>query len=239
MAEGQKSAGPSERDRQGLLYPYWQGGFPRGLLIALVPALVSCVITRAPQLRVSKILGIDLPITFDAITVILVSPFYFIVMTLLLVSVARRASLDQEWQRSEINIVHGLTILFGISALFLLAQFFLVLAPAGACNQRPHWELLWSIRPAAQPINHCMSTAVEINKTPWYYFKPVFFQAWWHIVLTAVSLVLLYRAWRSWSSSARRTSSEMWAARPRPGSTEDEDRGNGDRIGTPEKEVGE
>lgn len=198
MAEQQKPAGPSEQDKQGLLYPYWQDGFPRGVLIALVPALIICVITRAPQFILSKILVIDLPIGFDAISVILVSPYYFVVMTWLLLGSAQRSSFDQKWNKSEINIVRTLTILFGISALFLLAQFFLVLAPAGTCDQRPHWELLWSIQPAAQPINHCMSTAVEINKTAWFYITPVFLQAWMHIVLTAVSLALLYLAWRSW-----------------------------------------
>ncbi|MFT3800808.1 MAG: hypothetical protein QM766_06260 [Burkholderiaceae bacterium] len=198
MAERQKAERPSTQDKQGLLYPYWQDGFSRGLLIALVPALIGCVITRAPQFRLSKILGTELPISFDAITIILVSPYYFAAMTWLLLNSARRSSHHQEWYRSETNIVRGLTILFGISALFLLAQFFLVLAPVGTCDQRPHWELLCSIRPAAQPISHCMNTADEINKTAWYYLEPVFLQAWMHIVLVAFSLVFLYRAWRSW-----------------------------------------
>lgn len=199
MAEPQEAPRPPEQDGEGLLYPYLRDGYTRGLLLALVPALIACVIARAPQYGMSKILGIDLPINLDAISLILVSPYYFAVMTWLLLGSARRASVLQEWHRSEISIVRGLTILFGISALFLLAQFFLVLAPAGTCNQRPHWELLWSIRPAAQPINHCMSAAVEINKTAWFYLEPVFLQAWMQIVLTAVSMVVLYRAWRSWS----------------------------------------
>jgi len=198
MAAAREREQKNDQDRQGLLYPYWQDGFSRGLLIALLPAVVSCIITRAPQLRLSKILGTDLPIDFDAISVILVSPYYFIAMTWLLMSSAQRSTQGQQWQRSEINVVRGLSITVGITALFLLAQFFLMLAPAGTCNQRPHWELLWSIRPVAQPVNHCMSTAVEINKAAWCYFEPVFLQAWMHILLTAVSLALLNAAWRSW-----------------------------------------
>lgn len=104
----------------------------------------------------------------------------------------------QLWSKREINFLRIMVILLGVTAMFMLLQFFLILAPEGTCNQIPHWELLWTLKPAAWKVNHCMSTAAEINKTAWYYVEPVFLQAWGHILLTILSLYFLWRGWRVW-----------------------------------------
>lgn len=191
---------PKEPEKNGLLYPFLGDGYAKGILITLIPSLITCIITRAPQYKMSKILGTELPISFDAISLILVSPYYFLVMTILLLGTARRASINNMWHKSDIKIIKGLTILLGLSAIFILFQFFLVLAPNGMCDQRPYWELLWSIQAPSQPVSHCMSTAKDINVNAWLYLEPVFLQAWMHILLTIGSLYYLYSAWRVWVS---------------------------------------
>ena len=191
-------------EQNGLLHPFLGDAFARGVMISLAPGLITCIVAIAPQYKITKILGTDLPISFDAISLILVSPCYFAVMTLLLYGAARRTTYNQVWHRSEINIVKGLITLLALSAAFILIQFFVVLSPAGLCDQRPHWELLWSISPQSQPVNHCMSTAKEINASAWFYLEPVFLQAWAHILLTVGSIFYMRTSWIIWAGKRRK-----------------------------------
>lgn len=185
--------------RGGLLYPFRGDAFARGVLIALIPAIFACVIARAPQLRVSKFLGIDIGIPLDAITLILGAPLYFFIVGGLLARAGRRVGdLGEVWKRSDIWIVRFLVTLLGASAVFLLLQFFLILAPAGTCGRRPHFELLWSTNLGAAQVEHCMSSADEINKNAWWYVEPVILQAWGYVVLVVASLFFLWIGWRAW-----------------------------------------
>jgi len=188
-------------DVGGLLYPFLQNNFSRGVLIALVPGVAACVIARAPQFHLGKILGQDLPISFDAISLILGAPPYFLVITWLLLRSAQRSKGPAGmWSPSDIVVLRGLVVLLGLTALFLLAQFFLVLAPVGTCDRRPHFELLWTLSLQMLQAEHCMSSAAEINKTGWYYVQPVILQAWLNIIFVALSLRILWRAWQTWTS---------------------------------------
>jgi hypothetical protein len=199
--EKKRSETATNEGPSGLLYPFLQNSFSRGVLIALVPANVACIISRAPQFRLDKILGYDLPISFDAISLILTAPLYFLVVTWLLLRSAQRSDKPKEmWSRGDIAVFRGMVAFLGITAIFMLAQFFLVLAPAGTCPHRPHWELLWTIDFSLHQAEHCMSSAVEINKTAWYYVEPIILQAWVNIVLIGLSLYLLWQAWKSWIS---------------------------------------
>lgn len=191
----------NEEPTGSLLYPFLQSGFSRGVLIALVPAIAACVIARAPQFRLDKVLGQDLPISFDAISLTLTAPIYFLVVTWLLLRLAQRSAKPKErWSRSDTAVLRGLVALLGITALFLLVQFFWVLAPAGTCDRLPHLEFLWTVDFQMLQAQHCMSTANEINKTAWYYIQPVILQAWGNILFVGLSLRFLWKAWTVWLS---------------------------------------
>ena len=192
----------TNEDRTGsLLYPFLQNDFSRGVLITLVPAIAACVIARAPQFRLDKVLGQDLPISLDAISMTLTAPIYFLVVTWLLLRLAQRSANPKEtWNRGDTAVLRGLIALLGITALFLLVQYFWVLAPVGTCDQRPHLEFLWTLDFRMLQVQHCMSTATEINKTAWYYIQPTILQAWANILFVGLSLRFLWRAWKIWLS---------------------------------------
>jgi hypothetical protein len=189
----------NSQTEKSILYPFSRNGFSRGVCLALVPAITSCVIAQAPQYHLSKIGSLELPISFDAIMLILISPLYFISVTWLLKRVAERAgSPSEKWEPSDVKVMAGLTALLGASALFLLSRFFVVLAPIGKCDQKLWFGVLWNYIPGPLQIQHCMSTAKEINEKSWYYIEPLILQAWINIALVAVSLWLLWGAWRVW-----------------------------------------
>lgn len=191
-------------DKSGLLYPFIHNGFSLGILNALVPAIVACVMARAPQYQVSKLFGQDLPVPLDAISAILVAPLYFLLISGLLFLSAKRASKPKEtWTDGDVRFLGGSMALLGVTAIFLLAQFFLILSPAGKCSQRPHWDLLWSTNLGKLQVQHCMSTAAAINQHAWYYLQPVILQAWLNIALVGASLYLMWGAWQLWRRTVR------------------------------------
>lgn len=183
-----------------ILYPFLDDGFSKGVLIFLVPATIACVISRAPQYRLESVLGQDLPISLDAISLILVAPIYSIFAAWLLLRLAKRSpATNENWTQTDISAMRGAVVFLGITALFLLIQFFVVLAPVGTCDQRPHMEFLWTFDTSMIQVQHCMSTAEEINKTAWFYLQPIVLQAWANILLTGLSLRILWKAWKIWA----------------------------------------
>jgi hypothetical protein len=189
----------SVQSEKSVFYPFSSNGFSRSVCFALVPAIISYVIARAPQYHLNKIGGWELPFSFDAIMLILVSPLYFVSVGWLLKRVAERAGPPSEkWEPSDVKVMSGLTTLLGASALFLLVQFFVVLAPAGKCGLKLGFTILWTYVPGPLQVQHCMSTAKEINEKSWYYMQPLMLQAWINIALVALSLWLLWGAWRIW-----------------------------------------
>jgi hypothetical protein len=193
--------------KNALLYPFSSNGYSRGVCLALIPAVISCVITRAPQysLQAPEAGGWNLPFPLDAITLILISPFYFLVVSWLLKRTAERAgSPSEKWELSDVRIMTGLTALLGTSAAFLLLQFFLVFAPAGKCDLKLGPNILWNDIPGSLQIQHCMSTAATINAKSWHYIAPLWLHAWLNVILVAISLWLLWSAWRAWKNTLPR-----------------------------------
>lgn len=194
----------SGNKRDALLYPYSADSFVKSVCLALIAPLISCIIARAPQYSFKEIGDWKLPLSIDAIFLIVASPLYFISVTWLLKQLAGRLERSNiKWQKSEIFVATGLTALLGISSIFLLVQFFVILSPAGDCASRPHFELLWRHVTGPLQIEHCMSSASEINKQSFYFIEPLIFQAWLNVILTAMSLWLLGQGWWKWWHSVR------------------------------------
>lgn len=152
------------------------------------------MIARAPQysLQAPEVGSWKFPFPLDAIKLILIAPFYFLVVSWLLKRVAERAGSPVEtWDPGDIRVMAGLTASLGTSAVFLLLQFFLVLAPAGKCDLKFSFRILWSNLPGPLQIQHCMSTATTINEKSWYYVEPLWLQAWLNVALVALSLWFL------------------------------------------------
>jgi len=190
--------------------------FSRGVILALVPAVTACVISRAPQITLSELFGQNLPFPLDAISLILIAPLFFLVVSWLLLRTAQLAKASAtKWPRSEVFAVEFLTGFLGFTAIFLLFQFFTVLAPDGLCDARPYFNLLWTFDLGMHQAQHCMRLAHDgINKTGWFYMQPMILQAWLNVIFVGASLWLLRRALIVWRAKFSNGSSFwfLWQA---------------------------
>ena len=202
MNNSQKTDGDG---RDSPFFPFSKEPFSRAVLGMLVLALLGCVMARAPQTYLSEIFSVKLPIRLDAVIVIVLAPLFSFISAFLLWRIADRSRESVlVWSSMDIRVLGFLLGLLSLTFLFLLAQFFLALAPEGQCASPPGFSTLWRNIPGDLKINHCMSSASEINKDAWHYFPPVMLQAWINFLLVFAALYFMGLSWKVWHSKVRK-----------------------------------
>lgn len=195
-----KPASNNTDPKTSLFFPYLSFPYSRAVFLGFVTFFVGCVVARAPQLYLEKIGSVELPFRLDAIKLILISPIASLILAFLLWRLASRVRDPYHWRSIELATVRFIVFLLGGSFVFMLAQFFLILAPEGQCSSRPSFYILWQYSPGALKINHCMSSAGDINNTAFYYLDPMILHGWINIVLVVAAIVLVVLSWREWRS---------------------------------------
>ncbi len=193
------------RQTDGLLIPFTLEPFGKAVLSILIVTVLCCLMSRAPQLQLTDILGVKLPFELNAIIGIVLAPFGFAIVSFLLWQLACRSTRTRTWTKGLTAAVISALTLVAVGAVFLCAQYFLILCPSNATgdgcdypHDLAHLDRLFSFTSATLKIRHTMGSAEVINKTAWYYTDPLGLQSCVNLLLTAVSLMLFFLAGRAW-----------------------------------------
>jgi hypothetical protein len=192
-----KNTGPRSNRAQ---IPILTDATLRRLAIIGGAGVVACVVSRAPTiLQEIKIPVIDVKLAVNAGYILVLGPLCIFLAVLAVWYATPRTGVTGVWTARDRDIARALFVLPSIAAAFLSLQFFLLLAPPGACTTFKRWRYVTDYHLEAFRPEYCMGLPPETqSRMPWL-LEPPIVQGWFQVAAPIAVGVLLIMAWRSWS----------------------------------------
>jgi hypothetical protein len=197
---------PADDDAAKWLAPFppLRNPFVRWIAIVDAAGVMSCIISRAPTLLHEIELPVLGKIPLNAGYLLVGGPLAILLAAALFWYLASRAPAGGTWTAADIRVSAVLFAFPVLCAAFLSLQFFLLLAPPGACPSFDRWRYLTDFALGAFQPEYCMGLPQETQRgMPWL-LEPPILQGWLQLLLPVGTALLMRAAWRAWAPRVAR-----------------------------------